>query len=302
MRFSETTLAIVGPTGSGKSAVALALATLLGREIVSCDSVQVFQEFVIGCAKPSTHERALCPHHLLDVALWHENFDAERYRQLAAPIVQDLQKSGRPAIVCGGTGLYLRALRFGLVDLPKTQQELRQALYEEEARQPGSLYARLWKTDEASARAIDPHNLVHVTRALEIAALTGEPASVVRARHGFSQEENPMQVVYLVWPDALLRARIVARAHAMVQEGLLDEVAGLLASGVSPTCRPMRSLGYKEACAVLLGEEKAVGLAERIATATWAYARRQRTWFKKERQVTLLPMQSIDQAVETLRG
>jgi tRNA dimethylallyltransferase len=288
-------LAIVGPTASGKSTVAMALAAELGGEIVSCDSVQVYQDFAIGCAKPSFDERRRVPHHLLDVVRWSEPFDAQRYRDLAGAAISDIHRRGRLAIVCGGTGLYLRALRWGLVELPALDRNLRAALYEEERLAPGSLYERLRRLDEATARRTEPHNLVHVIRALEIHALTGEPASVVRGRHGFADEVVPMDVIALSWPMALLRQRITERAQQMLEQGLVGEVEALLGAGVAPDCRPMRAVGYREAAEVARGEAALSGLAERISAATIAYARRQRTWLKREREVRLIEVS--DQAV-----
>jgi tRNA dimethylallyltransferase len=258
--------------------------------------VAVFRDFVIGCAKPSADERARVPHHLIDVVGWNDNFDAQRYLTLARGALGDIARRGKLPVVCGGTGLYLRALRFGLVDVPAADADLRQRLYDEEARAPGTLYARLRQLDLETAQRTEPHNLVHVIRALEIIEVTGEPASRVRARHGFRGEEVPMRVIALSWPNDVLRDRIRQRAAAMVDGGLLDEVRGLLAQGVSPEARPMRAVGYKEAVAVAQGSEPKEGLAERIAKSTIAYARRQRTWLRREPNVTWLEVTDVDQA------
>ncbi len=286
-------LAVVGPTASGKSDVAMAVAEAVGGEIVSCDSVAVFRGFVIGCAKPSLLERQRVPHHLVDVVAWNEAFDAQRYVNLAMAALDDIRARGKVPVVCGGTGLYLRALRFGLVDVPAADPELRGRFYAEESAAPGTLYTRLRQLDPETAQRTEPHNLVHVIRALEIQAVTGEPASQVRARHGFKGEVVPMHVVALSWPNEVLRERIRQRAVAMLAQGLLDEVRGLLAEGVSPEARPMRAVGYKEACAVALGQEAVEGLAERIAKSTIAYARRQRTWLRREPEVTWHEVQAL---------
>lgn len=294
------TLAIVGPTASGKSEVALALARQQGGELVSCDSVQVYRGFEVGCAKATAAERASVPHHLLDVVDWHEPFDAQRYVELATAAIGGIRARQRQPILCGGTGLYLRTLRFGLIDAPAPSPELRERLYAEERASPGRLYARLQSLDFESAKNIEPHNIVYVVRALEILETTGKPASVLRAEHAFREEQHPMRVVLLQWEPSVLRQRIRARTQAMLRGGLLDEVAGLLASGVAPSARPMRAVGYKEACEVVQGYAPSAGLDERIAVATWAYARRQRTWFKKERDVRVLEISSVAEAVATL--
>lgn len=284
----ERLLAIVGATGSGKSDLALELARRHGGEILSCDSVQVYRGFDIGCAKPTAEERAAAPHHLLDLVEWREDFDAQRWCDAALSALADVRARGRLPILCGGTGLYLRALRYGLIDAPKSDPEVRARLYAEERARPGVLYERLQEVDPASARRIEPHNLVYVVRALEILEGTGEPASRLRERHGFVNERVPMRVVALRWDDATLRRRIEARVAAMMTRGLVEEVRGLLARGVDPACRPMRSVGYRETCEVLLGAAPLEGLAARIAQSTWAYARRQRTWLRRERGVEWL--------------
>jgi len=296
--MADRVLAILGPTGSGKSDVAMAVCEHVGGELVSCDSVQVYRDFHIGCAKPSAEEHARVPHHLIDVVNWDESFDAQRFRELATAAIDDIRSRGLLPVVCGGTGLYLRVLRWGLVDAPEADEDLRARLMAEEAAEPGVLYARLLRDDPETAARTEPNNLVHIVRALEIQHKTGEPASTVRGRHGFAVEEVPMQVVALQWPAETLRQRIEERSRNMLGAGLLDEVRALLAAGVSPDCRPMHSVGYREACAVVRGEEPEEGLAERISSSTRAYARRQRTWLRRERDVDDVEVASIEQATE----
>lgn len=293
-------LAIVGPTGSGKSTVALRLAEACGGEIVSCDSVQVYRDFVVGCAKPTLQERLRVPHHLLDLVDWHESFDAARYVKHARAALSDIEARGAIPIVCGGTGLYLRALRWGLVELPPRDPTTRARLEAEEREQPGVLYERLTVLDPETARRTEPHNLVHIIRALEIGELTGKPASVVREAHGFRDEEVPLEVVALRWPRDLLRRRIEARAAQMLTDGLLEEVQQLFAQGVSASCRPMRSVGYQETCDVVLGAAPRAGLEERIAVATWAYARRQVTWLRRERSVRWIDVEDLEKVYAAL--
>ncbi|MBI5509250.1 MAG: tRNA (adenosine(37)-N6)-dimethylallyltransferase MiaA [Deltaproteobacteria bacterium] len=275
-------LAVVGPTASGKSDVALTLAKERGGELISCDSVQVYRGFEIGCAKPSATQRREVPHHLIDVATWSEGFDAMRFRTLAEDALADIRRRGRRPILVGGTGLYLRALRFGIADAPRADAELRQRLMAEEHASPGTLYARLRELDPPTAAVTDRNNLVRVVRALEIQALSGVPASTLRAGHGFAREQVPLRIVALTWPDHVLKERIRARSEQMLELGLIAEVEALLKSGVAPACRPMTSVGYRETCAVVRDQAPVAGLAARIAARTWAYARRQRTWLRKE--------------------
>ena len=285
-------LAIVGPTASGKSEVALTVAASAGAEILACDSVQVYRGFDIGCAKPTRAEQEQVRHHLVDVVDWSDAFDAQRYCTLALDAIADAALRGKRVILCGGTGLYLRALRYGLIDAPERDLTLRESLYAEEQTRPGVLYDRLQKLDPVSARSIEPKNLVHVVRALEIYTQTGELPSVLKARHGFTTERLPMRVVAIDWPREVLRERIRARTEAMLAAGLVDEVRGLIERGVPTTCRPMRAVGYREVCEWLEGEAEGAAccattedLAQRIARATWEYARRQYTWLRKEKGV-----------------
>lgn len=275
-------LAVIGPTASGKSAVAMTLAERTGGEIIACDSVQVYRGFDIGSAKATPQEQARVPHHLVDVVDGHGDFDAQRYVERALDALARVTARGKTAIICGGTGLYLRALRYGLAQNGGSDPAIRAALQAEEAAHPGSLFRRLQSLDPVTAERTEPNNLVHVIRAVEICLITGEPASVVRGRHGFARPQVSMQVLSLHWPAEVLRARIVARAHAMVGAGLINEVERLLGQGISPTCRPMRAVGYKEALETMQGAQPLATLAERIAHSTWQYARRQRTWLRRE--------------------
>lgn len=295
--------AIVGPTASGKSAVALELAMHGRGEIVSCDSVQVYKGFNVGCAKPTLEEQAGVTHHLLDVVRWDDPFDAQRYCALARAAISDIQRRCRLPIVCGGTGLYLRTVRWGLVAAPAADATLRASLYDDERNNPGALHARLHALDPASAAQIDANNLVRLVRALELCLLCGEPASAVRSRHGFQTEEVPMRVIAIDWPTPVLRERIMTRVQQMCEHGFLEEVGHLLATGVSPNARPMGSVGYKEVAEVVLGVAPRAGLEQRIATATYGYARRQRTWLRRERDVAWVKAESpaqVRDAVLTL--
>lgn len=280
MASERKLLAIVGATASGKSEVALRVAERTGVDILSCDSVQVYREFSIGCAKPTLEEQALVKHHLIDVVAWNEEFDAQRYCALSMDVLAE-----RPAILCGGTGLYLRALRYGLLDAPERDPVLRQRLYDEEAAEPGVLYRRLEQIDPASSQTIEPRNLVHIVRALELHAQTGELPSVLKKRHGFQSERVPMNIIAIDWPRPLLRERINARVRQMLERGLVDEVRGLLAQGVPHDCRPMRAVGYREVCDMLSGQLPEPELEQRIAQSTWEYARRQYTWLRREKDV-----------------
>jgi len=282
-------IALVGPTGSGKSALGMALAQVLDTHILSCDSVQVYRKFNIGSAKPTSEDRALVPHHLIDMVDWDNRFDAEQYRREALKVLRALKADGKDSVVLvGGTGLYLRLLRWGVIDAPASDIALREALEADEKVNSGSLWKRLHEVDPESAEQTAPGNIRHLSRALEIYLSTGQKASELRRAHGFSEEQVPMWVFELAWSPEILRARIRARLEAMFKSGWREEVKGLLDEGVSSDCTPMKAVGYRELCALLEGRATSDDLEKRIFKSTWTYARRQRTWFRKERALEKL--------------
>ena len=272
-------LAIVGPTASGKSEVAIRLAAATGAEIVSCDSMQVYRGFDLGTAKPSPSERAQLRHHLIDVADADELFSAARYAAMADQAIADAQLRGRPLLIVGGTGLYLRALRFGLMDAPARDEALRQRWLVEETAQPGLLHHRLQKLDPTSAQRIEPRDLVRIVRALEVSELTGRALSQHHQAH-VRQERHATRVVVLDPPMAQLEARIAARVDKMLTSGLVEETAQLARRFGS--VRALGAVGYREVVQHLSGALGAHELTSAIAMATRQYAKRQRTWFKKE--------------------
>ena len=279
--------AIVGPTATGKSEVALRLAEAHDAEIVSCDSMQIYRGLDIGTAKPTVEERARVPHHLIDVAAPDESFSAARYAELADRAIADSAARGRRAIVVGGTGLYLRALRWGLMEAPPRDEELRARLSDEERAQQGSLHARLTQLDPEAAARIAPRDLVRLVRALEVHALTGRTISAHHAAHA-PVERYAMRVAVLDPPQELLGERILLRTRSMLSAGLVEETRALRAR-FGPAIAPLGAVGYREVGLFLDGKLPESELAEAIARATRHYARRQRTWFKKERDVMRYP-------------
>lgn len=279
-RSARPVIAIVGPTAAGKTALAVRIAERLGGEIVSCDSLQVYRELDIGSAKPSAEERARAPHHLLDVAQPDEHFSAARYVTLADRAIAAIQDRGRPALVAGGTGLYLRALRFGLFEGPAADEALRARLYAEESLAPGSLHRRLLGVDPPSAARISPTDLVRIVRALEIFELTGTPLSRHHASHR-RELRHAMRVWVLDPPGEVLRPRIAVRVEQMLASGLVEETRRLL-DRYGPNLKALGAVGYREVRAHLNGELGSSELAAAIVSSTRKYAKRQRTWFRSE--------------------
>lgn len=278
-------LALVGPTGSGKTEVALALAARWEAEIVNCDSRQVYRGLDIGSAKPSAAARAALPHHLFDVVDPDQPFDAARYAALAEAALAGIAARGRRALVVGGTGLYLRALRTGLFTGPPADAALRARLAALEAATPGALHARLAAVDPPSAARLHARDQVRLVRALEVYELSGRPLSVWHAEHRAGRVARPMRVVGLAVPRATLAARLAARCQAMLDAGLLDEIRALQARGYGPELPAMRSIGYREMTAHLRGEMDLPAALGAMQRATRQLAKRQMTWFRAEPEV-----------------
>lgn len=283
-------MAIVGPTASGKSALAMAVAEAVGGEIVCCDSVQVYRGFEIGSAAPTAKERERVPHHGAGIVEPSQPFDAMDFRQMALQAIHAIRGRGRVPILCGGTGLYLRTLRWGLIDSPPADEDFRAQWMAKEGKAPGSILRALKEHDPQSAEVTEANNLVHLLRALEITLLSGTPASQLKARHAFAKEEIPMRVFYLDWPAEVLRTRIAQRTAMMLQGGWPAEVSRLLGQGVTPHHRAMRAVGYREVCAAKTQTLEEQELIRRIIVSTARYAKRQRTWFRSEKAMTNLPV------------
>jgi tRNA dimethylallyltransferase len=273
---------LVGPTASGKSSLALELAVELGAEIVSADSRQVYWGLDIGTAKPTPAERARVPHHLLDVVEPTETFDAARFRSAAAAALAAIQARGRPALVVGGTGLYVRVLLRGLCPAPPRVPRLRAVLADLAAsRGAPALHRGLVAVDPATAARVHPHDVVRIVRALEVALASGRRLSDWQAAHRFGDAPYDALVIGLARPVAELDARIAARAQAMFAAGFVDEVRALRARGIPADAPGLRTVGYRELLAANPeGDDAAVLPA--VVRATRRFAKRQRTWFRRE--------------------
>jgi tRNA dimethylallyltransferase len=271
-------VAVLGPTAAGKSALALALAERLGGEIVACDSQQVYIGMDIGTAKPTRDERRRVPHHGLDLCHPDEPFHAARWAALARAACKSIAGRGRLPIVVGGTGLYYRALTAGLFEAPPPDPALRarhREIYDSEGNEP--LRLRLLQVDPEAAAGIAPRDFVRTSRALEVYEQTGIAITTLRR----PRDLQPTTLVLDPSPDEL-RARIEARVEAMLATGFLDEVRALRAAGYGAGLKPMQALGYRQLGAVLEVTTTLADAATETVRATHAYARRQRTWFKKE--------------------
>ena len=285
-------LALVGPTATGKSALALHAARALGDvEIVSVDSMQVYRGMDIGTAKPSPAERAEVPHHLVDVADPCEDFSVARFQQAARAAVADIEGRGRRALLVGGTGLYYQAVVDGL-SLPGENLPLRRELDARAADDAGlsGLYAQLARLDPVAAGRIEPRNRRRVVRALEVTLTAGRPFSSFGP--GLFQAAGPPVLdvaAVAVWlPRAVSARRIAGRFAGMAAAGLVDEVRRLAAGpgGLSRTAR--QAIGYKEVLDHLAGDVSLDAALQKAVDRTRALARRQRMWFRRDPRLTWL--------------
>lgn len=279
---APTVLVLAGPTASGKTSTAVQLALRLGGELVGADSVQIYRGFDIGSARPTVDELQGVRHHLIGEVDAGAPLDAMAYARLADEAIADIHARGLLPIVVGGTGLWLRALARGLVALPPVDHTLRARLDAEAAAHGApSLHARLARTDPLAAAKIHPNDQLRIVRALEVFEQTGTPLGELHAQHALGGPRYPLRMIALDRPTRELHARIDARVHAMLEAGFADEVRALIARH-GETARPLQSVGYREMLEHVL---RGVSLEEttlRILRSTKTYARRQRTWLKRE--------------------
>lgn len=281
--MTDELIVIAGPTASGKTAVAIQVARAIGAEIINADSQQIYRHFDIGTAKPSAEELSAVPHHLLSFVDPLDRYSAARFQKDADAKIDELRQRGVRVVLVGGTGLYLRVLLHGVVPGSSADPAFRKEL-EARAEREGrpALHAELAKVDPVSAERIKKTDLVRIIRALEIHAQTGKPASEARDEHGFAARRHAYRMAVLMPERNALYDAINARTRKMYAAGLVAETKALVDRGYR-SAAPMGSVGYAQALQVTdgtLSEENAIELT---AQATRKYAKRQLTWFKKEK-------------------
>lgn len=298
-------LVLVGPTASGKTAVSIPLAELLGGEIISADSRQVYRGLDIGTAKPDAVLRARVPHHFIDIREPHEEYNAGLFGAEGRECLRGIVDRGRVPLVVGGSGLYVRSLVDGLFDGPGAEPGIRARL-EERLRAGGveDLLAELRSVDPAAAAAIDSTKPRRIIRALEVWHATGRPITELQRERKPEIWFEPV-MAGLAWERGELNRRIDERCGSMLEAGLLDEVRRLQGRGYGPELNALNTVGYREAFAHLGGLLGAEEMAERIRTNTRRYAKRQMTWFRADRRITWVMMQAgkgPEAAAEELAG
>ena len=283
-------IAVLGPTASGKSNLALRLARRFRGEVVGCDSVQVYRFLNIGTSKVLKREQAGIPHHLIDFLDPDQEFTAGQYMALGRTVLSEIGQRGNLPLVAGGTGLYLRALLNGLFDGPSRCEALRGRL-QQQARRKGDahLHRLLARVDPESARRISARDQHKIIRALEVYFLTAKPISLHFRTAPEKLQGFRLLKIGLDPPRDRLYRRIEERIERMFAGGLVEEVRSILAKGYSPDCKPLQSLGYLQVVQFLQGEIPLQAAVDATRQATRNYAKRQLTWFRKEENVIWFP-------------
>lgn len=291
-------LCLLGPTAVGKTEVAIQLAQHLDAEIVSVDSRQIYQQMDIGTAKPTTAEQQATRHHLINCADIAQPFSVADYQSLADAAILDIQNRGKQVLLVGGAGLYFRGVVDGLFEGPGADATLRKQL-EQEAAQHGVevLHDRLRSCDPESADRIHPNNLTRVIRALEVYELTGTPMSEQQQQWNPENQRYPFIAFGLTMPRAQLYYRIEQRVDVMLANGLIAEVESLLTAGYSRETFALQSFGYKELIAYLDGKYTYLEAVEQLKQNTRRFAKRQLTWFRKDKRIEWVDRESTADVV-----
>ncbi|MGA9452977.1 MAG: tRNA (adenosine(37)-N6)-dimethylallyltransferase MiaA [Verrucomicrobiia bacterium] len=289
---------IVGPTAVGKSQIALQLAEQLGGEIISADSMQVYRGLDIGTAKPSSAERTRVPHHLIDICDLAQSFDAAQFARLAHRAVAEIQSRGHVPILCGGTGLYFKAFLEGLGEAPSADSKLRAEL---ESTPLEKLLEELRERDPVTYEKIDRKNPRRVIRAVEVIRLTDRPASIQRADWTSRHSSLVTRHFYcFTRQPADLHARINARVDAMFARGLVEETRELLKRGLAENKTARQAIGYRQVAEHLRGERSLKETIELVKVRTRQFAKRQRTWFRAQKNLEWIELKPVEMFEEIL--
>ena len=277
---------LLGPTGAGKSKLAIEWAGELGGEIISADSMQVYRYMDIGTAKPTLNDQKRVRHHLIDLVNPDQPFHAALYRRLGRKTIEQLHDNKKPIWIVGGTGLYIKTLTQGLFASPEIDPHVRERL-KKEVREKGTdaLYERLEKVDPTTASHLHPHDVFRIIRALEVFDSEGIPISFYREQHRFGERPYRTLKIGLEMHRDTLYRRIEERVDQMLEKGILQEVERLMEMGYGPQLKPMQSIGYKQMVQVFLKEIRWDEAVSQMKRDTRHYAKRQLTWFKADPEV-----------------
>ena len=272
-------IVIQGPTGVGKTTVALRLSEKIPIEIINADSMQFYRYMDIGTSKPTPEEQKAVPHHLFSVVNPDESFNAAQFMQIGRQTVDDIVSRDRIPVVVGGTGLYIKALTKGLFAVPEGDENLRGKLRTESKEE---LFERLIEVDPEASFRIDPNDVVRVIRALEVYYLTGEPISRHHRKHSFQDTPYNCFKICLTRDRESLYRRIERRIDQMMEKGFLQEVRSLIDMGFSPQIKPLQSIGYSQMVRCIQGQISRDEAVSQIKKETKRFAKRQLTWFRHD--------------------
>jgi len=294
-------ISIVGTTATGKTALGMELARELGGEIINADALQVYRGFDIGTDKPPIELRREIPHHLIDILDPEERYSAGEFVRRAETAMEEIRARGRWPIVVGGSGLYQRALLEGISPIPPGDEEIRAELEGRlEAEGLEALHAELARIDPETAERLPKSDRQRILRALEVAAATGEPLSEWLRRQPFGVQRRPAIRIGLTLPRSILYDRVAARVEQMVRRGWVDEVATILTQGVDTGCPAFQAIGYRQIARHVTGEWSLEAATIDTIRATRRYAKRQTTWFRKERGVRWISAMELPESLPSL--
>ena len=291
-------VAVIGPTGAGKSQLGLHLAAEFGGEIVNCDSIQVYRGLEIGAAKVPAAQRRNIPHQLIDLIELDQELNAGAYSRAARAVLRSIRDRGRLPVIVGGTGFYLRALLDGLSPAPGRDEQLRSHLAGVANRRPGALHRFLRTHDPATASRIHPNDHQKLVRAIELILLARQPASVIQSQPRAPIEGFTAFKIGLAPDRSRLYKHLDERTVQMFRGGLLAETQTILDTGLPPTAKSLQSLGYKQAVRIITGQMRLDEAIEECQAKTRQYAKRQTTWFRAEAGVHWLEGFGTDEPVQ----
>jgi tRNA dimethylallyltransferase len=301
--FPPRIAVLCGPTGVGKTSVAIEIASVLNAEIIGADSMQVYRYMDIGTAKPSALEQARIPHYMIDIVNPDDPFDAQRYANMSQNIILHLAEQGIPVLVVGGTGFYIRALIHGLFESGSSNLEIRNWLTEE-AHNKGTaeLYNRLRECDPIAASRIHVNDTYRIVRALEIYETTGQPISSCHQEHQMAPPLFDVIKIGLSRQREVLYERINYRVDLMVEEGLCSEVRSLLKRGYTSVLKPLQSIGYRHILDFFEGRLNWDDTLKTLKQDTRRYAKRQLTWFNSDSQVKWIDADHLDEILDNVKA
>lgn len=293
-------IAVIGPTASGKTEIGLKLARKIDGEIVSVDSMQIYRGMDIGTAKPSARMRAEIPHHLIDILNPDQSYNAGLFAEDADRIISQLGKQNKPAILLGGTNLYLKTLIHGLIPVPEISSEIKQEIQRLlQEKGLAHCYRQLQTLDPLSAQKLHPNDISRISRALAVVMETGRSIQAFQEQHRFNQERYRVLLIGARWPRDELYQRINRRVILMAEEGLVEETESLLEQGYSSELPSLKSIGYKQAVAFLNNKISRSDMIADIQQKSRHYAKKQLTWHKNDPDVQWLNGNLIDETTVT---